>query len=212
MGKLTYSQLEGVWIQGGGQSSLAPLMAAIALAESGGNPDALNGNDNGGRQSSYGLWQISTGTHTPPASNWSDPVENARLAVGKLKSQGLGAWGTYSSGAYKPFLKNGVAATSVSDSASATVSAQDASATFNSANCAWQISWPSAAQTVTGGLVGSSSPSCLLSKTQLRDIIAIALMGSALVVGIAALAIMTAQTFARTPVVGAAVKGLAHVA
>ena len=103
-GGLSYSQLEQLWTQAGGSKSLAPVMAAIAVAESGGNPGAVNPNDNGGTQSSFGLWQISTGTHTPPASNWSNPLENARLAVAKYQSQGLGAWGTYTSGAYKQYL------------------------------------------------------------------------------------------------------------
>jgi hypothetical protein len=104
----TYAQLEEIWIQGGGNKALAPLMAAIALAESAGNPDAKNATDNGGMQTSWGLWQISLGNHNAPASNWNDPVENARLAVGKLDSQGLGAWGTYTSGAYKQFMQGNV--------------------------------------------------------------------------------------------------------
>ena len=86
---------------------MAPMMAAIALAESGGNPTALNANDTngqGGTQSSYGLWQISNGTHAAPSANWSDPVTNAQLAVQKLSSQGLGAWGTYTSGRYMNYL------------------------------------------------------------------------------------------------------------
>ena len=83
---------------------MAPMMAAIALAESGGNPTALNPNDNNGQQSSYGLWQISNGTHAAPSANWSDPVTNAQLAVQKLSSQGLGAWGTYTSGRYRNYL------------------------------------------------------------------------------------------------------------
>jgi hypothetical protein len=104
--KLTYAQLESVWISGGGAASLAPLMAAIAEAESSGNPYALNATDNNGTQSSYGLWQISTGTHTAPATNWYDPTVNAQLAVEKLKTQGLGAWGTYTSGAYKQYMQS----------------------------------------------------------------------------------------------------------
>lgn len=117
MTDLTYAQLEGVWDQaaagtpyaGSGPSPVPgatwdQLMAAIAEAESSGNPTADNATDNGGRQSSFGLWQISTGTHTPPASNWSDPVENADLAIAKLQSQGLGAWGTYDTGAYRSHL------------------------------------------------------------------------------------------------------------
>src|SRR6202035_5947295 len=42
-----------------------------------------------------------------PAPNWNDPLENAKLAVGKWKTQGLWAWGTYTSGAYKQFLPSG---------------------------------------------------------------------------------------------------------
>lgn len=100
----SYAQLEQLWDNAGGPPSLAPTMAAIAEAESSGNPDAQNDTDNGGTQSSFGLWQISTGTHTPPASNWNDPAENAALAVQKYLSQGLSAWGTYDSGAYQQYL------------------------------------------------------------------------------------------------------------
>lgn len=102
---LTFAQLEGYWIQAGGDPKLAPTMAAIALAESGGDPTALNPIDNHGKQSSFGLWQISNGTHAPPDPHWADPPVNARLAVAKEKSQGLSAWGTYSSGAYLAYLQ-----------------------------------------------------------------------------------------------------------
>lgn len=108
-GPLSYADLEGLWIAAGGDPAQAPLMASIALAESSGHPTSLNATDNGGTQSSYGLWQISTGTHAAPDPNWSDPLTNARLAVAKFKSQGLGAWGTYTSGAYRRFSQTGVA-------------------------------------------------------------------------------------------------------
>lgn len=106
---LTYAQLEGLWLKTAagtsyGTQAWAALMAAIGLAESGGNEGAVNPNDNGGRQSSYGIWQISTGTHAPPSPNWADPATNAALALGKLQGQGLGAWGTYTSGAYRAYL------------------------------------------------------------------------------------------------------------
>lgn len=108
MAKYTYGQLEGLWINAGGSTALAPIMAAIAMAESGGNSQATNPNDNGGKQTSWGLWQISNGTHNQPVSGILDPETNAQQAVKKYKSQGLKAWGTYSSGAYKKFLKSGV--------------------------------------------------------------------------------------------------------
>lgn len=111
MADLTFSQLEGYWIQAGGSAAMAPLMAAIALAESSGNPNSTNPTDNGGTQTSWGLWQISLGNHNEPAPNWNDPLENAKLAVAKYKEQGLSAWGTYDTGAYKKYLQSGVAPT-----------------------------------------------------------------------------------------------------
>jgi hypothetical protein len=107
MTTFSYGQLESLWIQAGGSKALAPLMAAIALAESGGNSAAMNYTDNGGTQTSVGLWQVSTGTHQFPSS-WTTPLGNAQEAVAKYKSQGLSAWGTYTSGAYKQFYKGGV--------------------------------------------------------------------------------------------------------
>lgn len=106
---LTYAQLKGLWLKTAAGTSYdsngwATLMAAVAEAESGGNPSAENPSDNNGSQSSYGLWQISTGTHAPPSPNWASPAVNAQLALAKLQSQGLGAWGTYTSGAYKAYL------------------------------------------------------------------------------------------------------------
>lgn len=106
---LSYAQLEGLWLDASQGTKYhdrkwAALMAAIAEAESGGNTDALNPHDNNGTQSSYGLWQISNGTHTPPSPGWADPATNAKLAIGKLDSQGVGAWGTYNSGAYRAYV------------------------------------------------------------------------------------------------------------
>lgn len=100
----SYSQLEQLWVQGGGNKAMAPLMAAIAEAESSGNPSAVNATDNNGTQTSWGLWQISNGTHAQPVANILDPLVNAQAAVAKYHSQGLGAWGTYTSGAYQRYL------------------------------------------------------------------------------------------------------------
>lgn len=108
MSTYSYGQLEGLWINAGGSPALAPLMAAIALAESGGDPTAENKTDNSGRQTSWGLWQISNGTHNEPVPGILDPETNAQQAVKKYKSQGLRAWGTYTSGAYQKYMKNNV--------------------------------------------------------------------------------------------------------
>lgn len=114
MANYTYSQLEALWIQAGGPSSVAPIAAAIALAESSGNSGALNLTDNNGTQTSVGLWQVSNGTHQYPQS-WLTAAGNAQEAVAKFKAAGgFSPWGTYDSGAYRSFLQSGVApATSV---------------------------------------------------------------------------------------------------
>src|SRR5258708_43338 len=95
MAKLTYAQLEGAWIQAGGPRAPAPVAAAIAAAESRGDPNATNPDDN-------------NGTQTSRSPNWADPLTNARLAVAKWKAaKNFSPWGTFNSGAYKGFLSPG---------------------------------------------------------------------------------------------------------
>jgi hypothetical protein len=100
----TYAQLEGLWIAAGGAKGLAPVAAAIAEAESGGCSASVNPTDNGGTQTSWGLWQISNGTHAQPVQGILNPSTNAQAAVAKYKANGWQPWGTYTSGAYKAFL------------------------------------------------------------------------------------------------------------
>jgi hypothetical protein len=106
----SFSQLESSWIQSGGSKALAPTMAGIALAESGGRPDAHNGNGSTG-DDSYGLWQINyynglrasrTAKYGPPESMY-DPMANARAAIDLAgpNGSGLSNWTTYTSGAYR---------------------------------------------------------------------------------------------------------------
>jgi Lysozyme like domain len=102
----SYSQLEGLWINAGGPRAVAALAAAIAEAESGGNSQAVNRTDNNGTQTSWGLWQISNGTHGQPVPDILDPAVNAQQAVAKYNNAGhqFTPWGTYDTGAYKAFL------------------------------------------------------------------------------------------------------------
>ena len=103
--KYTFAQLEALWINAGGSKATAPVAAAIALAESGGCSTALNPTDDNGTQSSFGLWQVSNGTHTPPAANIYDATVNAKQAVAKWSNAGgFSPWGTYDSGTYKQYL------------------------------------------------------------------------------------------------------------
>lgn len=107
-GTLGYGQLEGLWDQAGGAKNMAPLMAAIAEAESRGSTTATN------PSGASGLWQIlmpsNAGFVPGGEANVFNPLDNAIAAVKILASQGLGAWSTYTSGAYKPFLNGAVPA------------------------------------------------------------------------------------------------------
>lgn len=94
MAQYTYAQLEGLWIDAGGSKKLAPLMAAIAMAESSGNSDVVNS------IGACGLWQIH-----PYQPNCKTPQANAKMAVAKYRSQGLQAWEAYTNGSYKKFLR-----------------------------------------------------------------------------------------------------------
>lgn len=98
----SYAQLEELWIQAGGAKPLAPLMAAIAMAESEGNDHAYN------PSGASGLWQILGAVNSADQPHLFDPRVNAREAVLKYTTQGLGAWVTYTSGAYKQFYKGNV--------------------------------------------------------------------------------------------------------
>jgi hypothetical protein len=75
--------LEDLWVRAGGTARLAPLMAHIAQAESGGDPTAHN------PSGATGLWQI---LGKPFPGNALDPLTNAKMAVWKYQHQGLGAW------------------------------------------------------------------------------------------------------------------------
>jgi hypothetical protein len=116
-----YQQLQKLWTDNGGDESVAPLMASIALAESSnGSPNgsysgAFNPNDAHG--GSTGIWQINSYGST-------DPNVNATQAVAKYNTQGLNAWGSYTNGSYMKFDPNGVgqseAATASNNNASGT--------------------------------------------------------------------------------------------
>ena len=99
-GKFGKSQLEALWIQAGGPSNIASLMASIALAESGGNASITNNQGSG----ATGLWQI---LGNPFPGNAKDPLTNAKMAVAKYQSQGLGAWEAYTNGNYRRYQGDG---------------------------------------------------------------------------------------------------------
>lgn len=113
-GALSYEQLQRLWIAAGGRPQDAPLMAAIALAESGGVPGSLNDNPATGDYSS-GLWQINyygnlRADRTPKygsPEDVKDPLKNAKAAVNLLGGNltGLGNW--QGDAAYKAYDAGG---------------------------------------------------------------------------------------------------------
>lgn len=95
--------LEGLWLHAGGPPKVARIMAAIALAESGGRVNAKGGPNADGSYD-YGLWQINSSHGYNVQKLTHDPEYNARAAVAVFRSQGLQAWSTYTSGRYRAFL------------------------------------------------------------------------------------------------------------
>lgn len=81
MAKYTIPELVTLWVQAGGSALYAPVAAAIAMAESGGNSDAVNSSNSNGTVD-RGLWQINS---IHGGQSTLDPLANARAAVGISK-------------------------------------------------------------------------------------------------------------------------------
>lgn len=184
----SYAQLEGLWINAGGSQAVAPIAAAIALAESGGCSAALNPTDNNGTQTSWGLWQISDGTHGQPVPGILSPATNARQAVAKYQGAGstFSPWGTYSSGAYRKY----VSGSTTPDTTGLPAATLDSSAPGGS-DCA--MTFPSIDLGVTS--VGGG---CLLTYSTERAIISGLLLGVAGIIALAGMVILAASAFQHT--------------
>lgn len=124
---LSYAQLEGYWIAAGGSSGTAPIAAAIALAESSGNPSAV-GPSYGGDAGSIGLWQIQSGQHPQwSVDSLKDPMTNAQAAVAIYNDSGsFQPWSTFTNGAYQQFYQPNVAPTAPSGGTANNTSGQNA--------------------------------------------------------------------------------------
>jgi tape measure domain-containing protein len=112
-GQLNAGQLKALALAAGFNDRDASIMAAIAMAESGGRSNAHNNNAATG-DNSYGLWQVNMLGRMGPqrrqafgiGSNEAlfDPAVNASAARKVFESQGFGAWSVFKSGAYRQFL------------------------------------------------------------------------------------------------------------
>jgi hypothetical protein len=168
----SYSGLEGLWINAGGPKSYAPLMAAIATAESGGCSTAYNASG------ATGLWQILGAVDPADQPKLTDPATNAKEALLKFRSQGLNAWVTYTSGAYKQYL-NGNVPPDLNVKGTGSGSGAQTTA-YNPDDCLLGFggvpgtSW---IQDLTGG-GGNIGSTCILPKSSAR-----AMIGGGLMVG-----------------------------
>lgn len=108
---LSFNQLAQLWVNAGGPSSVANIMAAIALAESSGHggPSAVDHDADG--STDYGWWQINSVHGYDSTQLLNNALYNAKAAVAVYKSSGLGAWTTYTSGAYLTYLNGGTGST-----------------------------------------------------------------------------------------------------
>jgi Lysozyme like domain len=177
MTKYTYAQLEGLWIANGGSRATAPIAAAIAEAESGGESTATSSNPDGG--TNVGLWQLDTrgvGAGFSVAQLQS-PSQNAQVArKGSNDGKNWGAWETFVTGAYKRFMSNsttpanpGAGAGAGGGGATTTASIQE----FTPESCLW--SFPG----IQIPVIGNAGQFCILSKSQARAMIGGALLAVA---------------------------------
>jgi hypothetical protein len=109
-GKLSYDAVLLLAQNAGFSGDAAGVAAAIAMAESGGNPSAYNPETQAGapaNKGSYGLWQIYLEVH-PEFENLNlyDPQVNANAAFEVYTGAGnsFEPWSTYKNNAYKVFL------------------------------------------------------------------------------------------------------------
>ncbi len=102
-GSYSIDELEKLWIAAGGPPGVAHVAAAVALAESGGNPRAVGPDTPYGN--AMGLWQI---LGQVVGGDIFDPMVNARNAVKKYTDAGgWSPWEAYTNGNYTQFLAGG---------------------------------------------------------------------------------------------------------
>lgn len=104
----TLAELVAYAQQAGFQGDSANTIAAIAMAESGGNPYAINYADPGG---SYGLTQINAAAHGATAINTlGNPLAAFQQAYTISQGgQNFTPWSTFNNGAYLPYTPAGSA-------------------------------------------------------------------------------------------------------
>jgi hypothetical protein len=167
-------------------------MAAIAEAESSGCSAAYN------PSGASGLWQVepSNAQYVPGGyGNIFNPADNAKAAVGVYKAQGLDAWQTYTSGAYKAFLAAG---TTPDTSVPGSSTAQTTSATQgNPSTCVILVPNPVSGIPLIGDLI-TSGGICLFTKTEARALIGGLILAAGCTTTVVGLAVLMASALSHT--------------
>ena len=106
-GRYSFSQLEDIWVAAGGNKRYEVIAAAVAMAESGGVPNAVNtANSNG--TTDRGLWQINS---SHGAQSTFNVLKNAQAAVAiSFNGSNWNAWTTFTSGAWRKYVPNSIPA------------------------------------------------------------------------------------------------------
>lgn len=118
MANLDFGELQDLWVEAGGDHGIADVAAAVALAESHGDPSAIDNSafryrpgyhappPGADKEYSVGLWQINVLAHPSYSSSLLlEPLANAKAAISiSLAAAGFGPWSTYTSGAYLQYL------------------------------------------------------------------------------------------------------------
>ena len=108
IGKLSFDELKALASNAGFPDDFSDTAAAIALAESSGNPNAV-GDLNITPGGSIGLWQINLKAHPEyTADELTDPQANANAAYKIFQAAGgsFSPWTTYKTGAYQAYLQS----------------------------------------------------------------------------------------------------------
>lgn len=100
MTRLSFGELSALARSAGWVGADATVAAAVAMAESRGDPTAVNTSSN-----CIGLWQVNANVHRQyDPTRLKEPAYNAAAAYAIWKGSGWGAWTTHTGGQYKQFL------------------------------------------------------------------------------------------------------------
>jgi hypothetical protein len=106
MPKLNQNQIAGLARQAGLTGQAITIASAIAMAESGGDTNAINPGHAGDPEYSVGLWQVNIRAHPQyTKASMQDPVQNAQ-AMASISSMGTNwnPWGAYTNRSYTAFM------------------------------------------------------------------------------------------------------------